>query len=112
MASSRKNAAFARTGCPLGPAETRGQHRDPHAVELEVEHLGLAATAECGCGPGRGPLDRGQDVLERCFVLVVEHAAGECAAVPAACGEQLEQLACCQRRAAGWVEVAVNGSEQ
>ena len=103
---------FTRTGRPLRPAEACGQQRDPYAVELEVKHFGLSATAECGCGSGRGPLDRGQNIFERRFVLVVEHAARECPAVPAARGEKLEQLTCCECRAAGWVEVAVDRSEQ
>ena len=63
------------------------------SAQLQIEDLSLASAAECRAGALRGPIDGRQNVLERCFVLVVEHSASERAAVPTAGCQELEQFA-------------------
>ena len=59
-------------------------------------------------GAFRGPIDGRQNVLERRFILIVEHAASERSAIPTAGCQEFKQFAGCQGRAARWIEIAVD----
>jgi hypothetical protein len=106
------HGALTRVRCLIGAAGRCGQERDAYAVEIQIEDLSLAAKAERRARPCGRPLDRSQNILDGCFVLVIEHAASERSAVPLAACQQCEQFTRRKSSPARRVEVSVNGSEE
>jgi hypothetical protein len=103
---------LARVGRPLGAAGHRGHERDTDPVNAEVDHLGRSVHSQLRLEPPDGKLQGGEHLVERRFPLGLEDPCREHPAIHPPPGQQLEQLARTQGRAAGGVQVTMDRGEE
>jgi len=96
---------------PFGTTRDRGHERHPDAVDAQVNHLGRSARSQLRLEPPYRKFQRGEHLVERRYALGVEDPCREHPAIHTPRGQQLEQFARAQGRAARGTQVTMDRGE-